>query len=422
MGTTPSAPDDDDRAASGEAAGPRVLAGSAHGGRPAPPRGRSSPSAAPPPAGHPLHATTHTHRTHRTRHARHWDDPDIVSAVAGGAAGALTATLVCPLDVLKTRLQVQRGAPAGIGVNLGRIVAEEGVRGLYRGLTPTLAALLPNWAVYFSVYDRLKALAADRGQRALAAAGQPASSSTSTTPPPGTGPLAHMAAATGAGFATLAVTNPLWVAKTRLQTQSLAVAGLPGSSRAGGGVLYKGAADALARIAREEGVRGLYAGFLPSLVGVTHVAIQFPLYESLKTRLASHAPSLVSGPDGELGVAGLGLASALSKVAASALTYPHEVVRSHMHVEGSVSPAAVVRTCRAIAADAGVAGFYRGCATNLLRTTPAAALTFTSYELIARQMRAAGARQREREGVVVREDEGEDEPEPGRAGLPAAAD
>jgi hypothetical protein len=93
-----------------------------------------------------------------------------VSAVAGAAAGALTATLVCPLDVLKTRLQVQRGAPAGIGVNLGRIVADEGVRGLYRGLTPTLAALLPNWAVYFSLYDRLKALAAARGRAALAAA------------------------------------------------------------------------------------------------------------------------------------------------------------------------------------------------------------------------------------------------------------
>ena len=35
----------------------------------------------------------------------------VVSGLAGGLAGALTATFVCPLDVLKTRLQVQRRVP-----------------------------------------------------------------------------------------------------------------------------------------------------------------------------------------------------------------------------------------------------------------------------------------------------------------------
>lgn len=35
--------------------------------------------------------------------------------------------------------------------------------------------------------------------------------------------------------------------------------------------------------------------------------------------------------------------------------------------------------------------------TNLLRTTPAAALTFTSFELIARKLKEMGAKQRERE-------------------------
>ncbi len=48
-------------------------------------------------------------------------------------------------------------------------------------------------------------------------------------------------------------------------------------------------------------------------------------------------------------------------------------------------------------------GFYRGCATNLLRTTPAAALTFTSFELISRALRglADGRHEREEQGQPV---------------------
>ena len=119
-------------------------------------------------------------RPPQRRPRRHWDDPDVVSAVAGSLAGAATAVFVCPLDVLKTRLQVtavaagtspsgaaRSGRRPGIASSLRSIFAAEGVAGLYRGLTPTLAALLPNWAVYFTTYDRLKAsigdAAAERG-------------------------------------------------------------------------------------------------------------------------------------------------------------------------------------------------------------------------------------------------------------------
>ena len=52
-------------------------------------------------------------------------------------------------------------------------------------------------------------------------------------------------------------------------------------------------------------------------------------------------------------------------------------------------------------AEEGVAGFYKGCLTNLVRTTPAAALTFTSFELIARRLKAMGQRQRDREASEV---------------------
>lgn len=51
--------------------------------------------------------------------------------------------------------------------------------------------------------------------------------------------------------------------------------------------------------------------------------------------------------------------------------------------------------CRVIFREDGLRGFYRGCATNLLRTTPAAALTFTSFELIARALRKVAGNQLE---------------------------
>lgn len=66
-------------------------------------------------------------------------------------------------------------------------------------------------------------------------------------------------------------------------------------------------------------------------------------------------------------------------------------------LDGTEAHEILVYLCLQIFSDEGVRGFYRGCTTNLLRTTPAAALTFTSFELIARQLRELGHRQRLRE-------------------------
>ncbi|GAX83249.1 hypothetical protein CEUSTIGMA_g10675.t1 [Chlamydomonas eustigma] len=290
---------------------------------------------------------------------------EIINAFSGAIAGALTATFVCPLDVLKTRLQVQRISErhgGGIAKGLANIVRQEGLKGLYRGLGPTLVALLPNWAVYFTVYDKLKHTFSQG----------PGGQQLSPTP------AIHMAAAASAGIATLLVTNPLWVIKTRMQTQNMSLANRPMHMRA-----YKGTFDALARITREEGLRGLYSGLAPSLMGVLHVAIQFPLYEHCKTSLAEGTDRT---PD-ELSASELVMSSAASKMVASTVTYPHEVVRSYMHVSGSGPMEGLSHACRTIWLEDGIKGFYRGCATNLLRTTPAAALTFTSFELIARALR-----------------------------------
>lgn len=87
--------------------------------------------------------------------------------LSGGAAGAVSGFVSCPLDVIKTKLQAQGGfktptdrlqaasaAYRGVSGTAATIWKEEGLRGMYRGLGPMLLGYIPTWAVYLTVYKK----------------------------------------------------------------------------------------------------------------------------------------------------------------------------------------------------------------------------------------------------------------------------
>lgn len=137
------------------------------------------------------------------------------------------------------------------------------------------------------------------------------------------GPSRHMLAAAEAGMLTLALTNPIWVVKTRLCLQygNLDAMSLPAYKR------YHGMFDAFKKVYRYEGFQGFYKGFVPGIFGVSHGAIQFMAYEHLKTLYLERYNLPV---ETKLGTVDYLSMAALSKLFAASITYPYQVVRARL--------------------------------------------------------------------------------------------
>ena len=88
------------------------------------------------------------------------------------------------------------------------------------------------------------------------------------------------------------------------------------------------------------------SGLLPSLIGIAHVAIQFPIYEACKSWFEERA--LQTRNKRDLNTLELMTTSAVAKMIASTATYPHEVLRSHMHVMGSGPFAGFVKVSKEV--------------------------------------------------------------------------
>lgn len=216
-----------------------------------------------------------------------------------------------------------------------------------------------------------------------------------------------MAASVTAGACSTSVTNPIWVIKTRLMSQISASAGEGHRTP----WHYDNSFDAARQMYRNEGIRAFYSGLAPALLGLTHVAIQFPLYEYLKFRFTGleMGEQTEMTPQNNIGILA---ATFLSKMAATTATYPHEVLRTRLQTQqrGTASSdgminkpryQGVLMMCRLIVREEGWRAFYNGLGTNMLRALPAAMTTMFTYETLKSQLiklqKEAGVEQPRRE-------------------------
>uniref|UniRef100_A0A182TYJ8 Peroxisomal membrane protein PMP34 n=1 Tax=Anopheles melas TaxID=34690 RepID=A0A182TYJ8_9DIPT len=292
-----------------------------------------------------------------------------VHAVSGSAGSVIAMSAFYPLDTVRSRLQLEepeRRKALSTWRVLRSLIDEEGFETLYRGLVPVLESLCISNFVYFYTFHSLKALRGGGGQSALG----------------------DLLLGSLAGVVNVLTTTPCWVVNTRLKMKGL---GQQHGKRANGPVAsgsdvqYDGLLDGLQYIARTEGVRGLWAGAVPSLMLVINPAIQFMVYESLKRRLTA-AGNAKSSPSA-ITFFSIG---AVAKMIATVLTYPLQLIQTklrHGNTDRSLNLPPNVDTVQMlliILKRQGVAGLFRGLEAKLLQTVLTAALMFMAYEKIAR--------------------------------------
>ncbi|KAF9159628.1 hypothetical protein DFQ26_006331 [Actinomortierella ambigua] len=277
---------------------------------------------------------------------------------AGGIAGAVSRTVVSPLERMKILFQIQGPEPAsyqGVIPTLRKIWLEEGWLGFMRGNGTNVIRIVPYSAVQFASYEQFKKLLVD----------------------PATGMLdtpRRLTAGALAGLTSVAFTYPLDIVRTRLSIQSAQVGGDLEAAKKLPGIW-----QTMVTICKHEGgITGLYRGLGPTLTGVApYVALNFQAYEVLRAYLT---------PPGEVApsVPVKLLCGALAGSFAQTVTYPLDVLRRRMQVTNmslvSYKYTSTWDAVRKIVRQEGVRGLYKGMIPNYLKVAPAISVSFVAYE------------------------------------------
>merc|ERR1712142_652181 len=268
--------------------------------------------------------------------------------VAGGISAAVSKTAVAPIERVKLLLQVQAVSKQlteaqkykGMVDCFVRIPKEQGILAYWRGNLANVIRYFPTQALNFAFKDKYQAIflggVDKKTQFWRFFAG-------------------NLASGGAAGATSLCFVYPLDFARTRLAAD----VGKDGARE------FKGLGDCLVKVAKSDGVKGLYQGFNVSVQGIIiYRAAYFGMYDTAKGMLPNggkDAGILVSWAIAQTVTACAGFAS-----------YPFDTVRRRMMMQSGRKGADIMYSgtidCwKKIARDEGGKAFFKGAWSNVLR-------------------------------------------------------
>ncbi|KAG0584348.1 hypothetical protein KC19_3G204800 [Ceratodon purpureus] len=276
--------------------------------------------------------------------------PPYFKAVSGSLGGLVEASCLQPIDVIKTRLQLDpRKEYRGIWHCGSTIIEREGARALWKGLTPFATHLTLKYTLRMGSNALFQSALADAETGKLSTAGR-------------------LGAGFGAGvLEAVVIVTPFEVVKIRLQQQR----GLGREL-----LKYKGPVHCATTIVREEGLRGLWAGVSPTILrNGTNQAVMFSVKNAVDQVLwKKHEGDGVTLLPWQSMVSGF-----LAGFAGPVATGPFDVIKTRLMAQtrgagGEVQYRGLFHALTRIYADEGLLALWKGLLPRLMRIPPGQAI------------------------------------------------
>ncbi|CAZ83904.1 unnamed protein product [Tuber melanosporum] len=272
--------------------------------------------------------------------------------VFGSSAGIVGKTIEYPFDTVKVRLQSQPDDQPlryrGPLDCLKQSLKQDGIRGLYRGISPPLVgAATENSALFFSY---------NIAQNLVRKFFHPCLDREDDLP---IGALVFCGAASGA-FTSFILT-PIELIKCKMQVQTV-------------GIPY----PAIPGVYRVYGLKGLWHGQVGTFLRETGgSAAWFGSYEYISRTLRKWR-GRSNNTAGEMMVAG-----AAAGVSYNFILFPADSVKSRMQTEAigiRGDKKGFIQVATGMYRASGIRGLYRGCGLTCMRSAPSSAVIFLVYE------------------------------------------